>query len=93
MRFADTVGKMVNQIVPEMENMPQLAPALAETFMLVLRSFKIGRSTEVAFQEAMDNIAKIADAPKQPKTRLTSSPKSKTIPKTHITKQQNCHIN
>ena len=67
MRFADTVGKMVNQIVPEMENMPQLAPALAETFMLVLRSFKIGRSTEVAFQEAMDNIAKIADAPKQPK--------------------------
>ena len=65
--FAETVGKMLESTLQVVQEVPQLAGAVAETFMFVLRSFKVGRPTESAFQEAMDKLSAMAEQPQQPK--------------------------
>lgn len=55
--FAETMGKLLQSGAEVAQSMPELAPAISETFMFVLRAFKIGRPTESAFQSAMDNLA------------------------------------
>jgi hypothetical protein len=65
--FAEMVGKMLEAAGDVIEKTPELAPAMAETFMFVLRSFKVGRPTESAFQEAMDKLVEKAAQPQQSK--------------------------
>ena len=65
--FADTVGKLLEGAIKVVQEVPELAPAITETFMFVLRSFKVGRPTEQAFQEAMDKVTEKAAQPQQPK--------------------------
>ena len=67
MAFADTVGKLMEGAMQVVKEVPQLAPAMAETVMMVLRSFKVGRSTESAFQRAMDKLSAMGDQPAPPK--------------------------
>lgn len=64
--FAEMVGKLLTATVESVTQVPELAPAVTETFMFVLRAFKVGRPTESAFQEAMDKLAQQAQNP-QPK--------------------------
>jgi hypothetical protein len=64
MQFAETIGKLIQNMEGLMQNAPELAPAIGETFMFVLRSFKVGRSTESAFEEAVEKmVAKAANPP------------------------------
>ena len=65
--FAEMVGKLLQGASDIMEKAPELAPAMTETFMFVLRSFKVGRPTESAFQEAMDKMTEKAKQPQPPK--------------------------
>lgn len=67
MEFAKTVATLVQQAEQIIGTVPELAEAIAETMMLVLRSFKVGRATETAFQEAMDKLVAKAQQPPQPK--------------------------
>src|SRR6202008_3816683 len=39
--FAEMVGKLLEGAADMMEKAPELAPAMTETFMFVLRSFKV----------------------------------------------------
>lgn len=65
--FAETVSKLLQGAGEMIEKAPELAPAIAETFMFVLRAYKVGRPTESAFQEAMDKLVEKAKQPQQPK--------------------------
>lgn len=67
MGFAEAVGKLLESSIKVVNEVPELAPAISETFMFVLRSFKVGRPTEQAFQEAMDKLTEKAAQPQQPK--------------------------
>lgn len=67
LEFATVVGKLIESAEQVFETVPELAPAVAETFMFVLRSFKVGRPTESAFQEAMDKLVARAAQPQPPK--------------------------
>ena len=67
LEFAEMVGKLIESAEQVFETVPELAPAIAETFMFVLRSFKVGRPTESAFQEAMDKLVARAAQPQPPK--------------------------
>lgn len=64
--FAETMGKLLQSGAEVAQSMPELAPAISETFMFVLRSFKVGRPTESAFQVAMDKLAEKAKQPSKP---------------------------
>ena len=70
--FANMVGKLLEATVQSITQVPELAPAVTQTFMFVLRAFKVGRPTESAFQEAMDKLeAKAANPPPpQPPPKL-----------------------
>ncbi len=63
--FAKVVDTLIQGAMGVVQNVPQLAPAIAETVMLVLRSFKVGRQTEAAYQTAMDELAAMAAHPPQ----------------------------
>jgi hypothetical protein len=65
--FAKVVGELLTAAEQAMQSVPEMAPAIAETFMFVLRSYKVGRPTESAFQEAMDKLVAKAEQPQQPK--------------------------
>lgn len=65
--FAKMVGELLQAAETAMQSVPEMATAIAETFMFVLRSFKVGRPTETAFQEAMDKLVAKASQPQQPK--------------------------
>ncbi|MBV8649693.1 hypothetical protein [Paludibacterium sp.] len=67
LEFAEVVGKLLQGAEQAMQNAPELAPAMAETFMFVLRSYRVGRPTESAFQEAMDKLVAKANQPQPPK--------------------------
>ena len=64
MEFAKTVNELIQGAMQVVQEVPQLSKGIAETIMLVLRSFKVGRSTESAFQEAMDQLAEMGQNPK-----------------------------
>ena len=66
LQFAEMAGKLLTSAVQVTQEVPELAGAVSETFMFVLRAFKVGRPTESAFQEAMDKLAAKAEHP-QPK--------------------------
>lgn len=65
MEFAKTVSELVTGAMNVVQSVPQLAPAMSETVMFVLRAFKVGRPTESAFQEAMDKLAGMSEQPPQ----------------------------
>ena len=65
--FAKMVSELLKGAGEAIEQTPELAPAIAETFMFVLRAFKVGRPTESAFQEAMDKLVEKAKQPQPPK--------------------------
>ena len=65
--FAKMVGELLQAAETGIQAMPEMATAIAETFMFVLRSYKIGRPTETAFQEAMDKLVAKASQPQPPK--------------------------
>jgi hypothetical protein len=65
--FAKMVGELLQAAETGIQSMPEMASAIAETFMFVLRSYKVGRPTESAFQEAMDKLVAKASQPQQPK--------------------------
>ena len=65
--FAKMVGELLQAAETGIQSMPEMATAIAETFMFVLRSYKVGRPTETAFQEAMDKLVAKASQPQQPK--------------------------
>ena len=65
--FADTIGKLLQSAETGIQQMPEMAQAIGETFMFVLRSYKVGRPTESAFQEAVDKlVAKAAQPQNKP---------------------------
>ena len=63
LQFSQMVGTMLQAAESILTNVPELAPAITQTFMFVLRSFKVGRPTESAFQEAMDKLEQKAANP------------------------------
>ena len=65
--FAKMVGELLQAAETSIQSMPEMATAIAETFMFVLRSYKVGRPTESAFQEAMDKMVAKASQPQPPK--------------------------
>ena len=65
--FAKTVGELLQSAETAIQTVPEMAQAIAETFMFVLRSYKVGRPTESAFQEAMDKLVAKAAQPQPPK--------------------------
>lgn len=66
LEFAKTMGALIQSAEPIVQSVPELAPAICETFMFVLRAFKVGRPTESAFQEAMDKLTARAAQPQPP---------------------------
>ena len=65
--FAKMVSELISAADTAMQSTPEMAQAIAETFMFVLRAYKVGRPTETAFQEAMDKLVAKASQPQPPK--------------------------
>lgn len=60
--FLNTMMQVVANIVPAMQASPQLAPLVKEIIGFTVKGFKVGRTLEEAFSDALD---KIAEAPPQ----------------------------
>lgn len=67
LEFASTMSELLQGAEKIVTTAPELALAIAETFMFVLRSYRVGRPTESAFQEAMDKLVAKAEQPQPPK--------------------------
>lgn len=65
MAFLEAVSRFLQQAVPAAEQNPTIAPLLGEMLMFAVRSFKIGRSLEGAFQETLEKLQQMAANPQQ----------------------------
>ncbi len=66
LEFTQTMGQMIAGAATIAKTVPQLMPVVAETTMFLLRSYKIGRTTEASFQAVMDKITEMGNQPPQP---------------------------
>lgn len=65
--FAETIGKLLQATEQIVATVPEMAQAAGETFMFVLRAYKVGRPTEAAFSEAVEKlVAKAAQPQNKP---------------------------
>jgi hypothetical protein len=67
MAFLESSSKFLQQAVPAAQENPMLAPLLGEMLMFGVRSFKVGRSLEGAFQATLDKLQQMASQPQPPK--------------------------
>ncbi|WP_065202998.1 hypothetical protein [Chromobacterium subtsugae] len=67
MAFLDSCSKFLQAAVPAAEQNPTIAPLLGELLMFAVRSFKVGRSLEGAFQATLDRLQQLASQPQPPK--------------------------
>lgn len=63
LEFTQTMAQMMTGAAQIAQTSPQLLPVIAETTMFLLRSYKIGRTTEASFQLAMDKIIEMGEQP------------------------------
>jgi hypothetical protein len=64
--FMTAMGGYINQVGPQLQLMPQLAPLAAEGLKYVASQFRAGRTLEGAIEEFADQMKMLASQPKPP---------------------------
>lgn len=60
--FLTAVGGFMQQALPVLQNVPQLAPAMSEMLMFLVRGFRAGRSMEEVIERSLEQLAQAAQA-------------------------------
>lgn len=63
--FLTALGQFMGNFGPMVQQMPQLAPVAGEALLYATRRYKAGRSLESSIEKAVQQIAQIANQPKQ----------------------------
>jgi hypothetical protein len=65
LEFVQTIGQVLQGANAIAQTTPALLPAVKESVMFLLRSYKVGRTTEASFQTAMDKLGELSEQPPQ----------------------------
>jgi len=63
LEFVNTISQALQQAAAIVQQAPPLIAPVAESIMFLVRSFKVGRPTESAFQESMDKMVELSKQP------------------------------
>jgi hypothetical protein len=66
LEFVNTIGQVLQQSAAIVQQAPPLIAPIAESIMFLVRSYKVGRPTESAFQEAIDKMVELSKQPPPP---------------------------
>lgn len=61
--FASTMLPLLQQLMPAVQAQPQFAPAAKETFMFIMRGFKVSRTLEETYEKMFDQMEHQPPAP------------------------------
>lgn len=67
MEFLKATSEFMKGAMPAVEQAPEMAPLLMQMLMFGVRGFKVGRTIEGDFEQAVSQLKQIAAQPRQPK--------------------------